>query len=103
MLTFNAEVTSSTKEITSLENITVFPNPIETQLNINLNLTKATELNGTLFNAAGQSMTVLFQQNLPVGSSNLSVPFPVELPSGHYFLKLEDLDGGVKSVALLKN
>jgi len=102
VITYNAQIASSLKAIASLENISVFPNPIETQLNIKIDLTKATNIRGTLVNSVGQSITSLFQQDLPVGDSNLSMPFPLDLPVGPYFLKLEDLEGGVKSVALLK-
>ncbi len=98
----SAEIASSIKAIPSLENISVFPNPIQTQLNISIHLTTATNLTGTLVNSTGQSIASLFHQNLPEGSSNLSIPFPIDFPTGHYFLQLENLEGGVKSVPLLK-
>ena len=99
---FNAEIASSVKTISSLENISVFPNPIKTQLNIRINLTTATNLKGTLVNSTGQSIASLFHQDLPAGISNLFIPFPIDYPVGYYFLQLENLEGGVKSVPLLK-
>ena len=99
---FNAEIASSVQTISSLENISVFPNPVKTQINISIHLTTATNLRGTLVNSAGQSIASLFHQNLPAGVSNLSIPFPINYPAGYYFLKLENLEGGVKSVSLLK-
>lgn len=99
---FNVAIASSIKGIDGLENISVFPNPVTTQLNIQLNLATATNLSGTLVNAAGQSITALFHRILPVGDTKLAIPFPIDLPAGHYFLKLENLEGGVKSIPLLK-
>ncbi len=99
---FNAQMTSSIKAISNLENISVFPNPVQTQINIDVNLTAATNLSGTLINSTGQTIAPLFHQNLSLGTSNLSIPFPTNAPRGYYFLKLEDSKGGVKSVPLLK-
>lgn len=100
--TYEAQVTSSIKTISSLKDITVFPNPVQTAINIKLDLTTSTNLSGTLINASGQSVALLFQQNILEGISNLSIPFPSDFPTGPYFLQLENLEGGVKSVALFK-
>jgi len=99
---YNTEIASSIKDIDGLENIIVFPNPITTHLNIQLNLTATTNLSGTLVNAVGQSIIALFHKKLPVGDTELSIPLPNDLLIGHYFLKLENLEGGAKSIPLLK-
>ena len=100
--TYEAQLTSSIKTISSVKDIMVFPNPVQTAINIKFDLITATNLSGTLINATGQSVALLFQQDLPAGVSDLSIPFPSDFPTGPYFLQLENLEGGVKSIALLK-
>ena len=97
-----SQITSSIKSISGLTDISLYPNPVNSQININLTLTETTNLQGILVNSTGQTVATLFQQSFPAGNTNFSIPFPKETSTGLYFLKLENEVGGVKSISLLK-
>jgi len=101
-LAVEAEVTSSINDISSLKDITIYPNPVGEQLNLALNLTTATKLTGTISNVTGQSVMELFQGNIPVGTSSQSFSMPQHLVKGHYFLTLKNSEGGVKSIPFIR-
>jgi len=101
-LTIAADVASSVKTINSLENIAVYPNPVKEQINMKLNLSSATFLTGTLRNTLGQSVGQLFHEKIPVGQSYKAVAVPTNLTSGHYFLEIRSVDGGVKTISVIK-
>lgn len=102
-LAVEAELTSSIKDISSLSRSSIYPNPVEEQLNLELNLTIATNLTGRIHNIAGQSVMELFQGNISAGTSLQTFSIPQNLAQGHYFLTLSNSEGGVQSIPFIKN
>jgi hypothetical protein len=70
--------------------IAVFPNPFTDQIEVT---SKTTLSKMTLFNALGQQLRTVLQQNFMDSSS---------LPSGTYFLKIEDKMGSSSTYQLIK-
>lgn len=101
-LTVAAEVASSINTISSLEKISIYPNPVKTQINLKIHLSKATLLTATLRNTLGQSVGQLFHEKIPVGATYKAVPVPTNLMSGHYFLELKSAEGGIQTISMLK-
>lgn len=101
-LSVSAEVASAVATLSSLAEIMVYPNPIQSQINLQLSLTESTALTGDLINTIGQSVGQLFDQTLPKGETNLSLPISAGLTAGQYFLQLRNETSGVKTIAILK-
>ena len=101
-LAVEAEVVSSVEEISSLKGFSIYPNPVDGQLNLQLNLTTDTNLTGTVRNLAGQSVVELFQGTVFAGTSIQTYTIPQNLTQGHYFLELRSSEGAVKSIPLIK-
>ena len=101
-LSVPAEIASSVTTLSSLTAVKVYPNPIQSDINLQLTLAERTTLTGTLINTLGQSVGQLFDQTLPKGETSLSVASPTGLTAGHYFLQLSNEIGDVKTIAILK-
>lgn len=101
-LSVSTDVPSAVKVLSSLAEVTVYPNPIQAQINLQLTLTERTTLTGNLTNTLGQTVGQLFDQTLPKGETNLSLQIPIGLVAGQYFLQLRNEIGGVKTIAVLK-
>jgi len=101
-LAVEAEVVSAVEEISSLIGVTIYPNPVNEQLNLQLNLATDTHLRGIVRNVVGQSVIELFQGTISAGTSLQTFSIPQNLISGHYFLELRSSAGAVKSVPFIK-
>jgi len=101
-LAVEAAIVSSVKEISSLAGFNIYPNPVQEQLNLQLNLTTETYLTGTIHNVVGQSITELFQGPISAGTSLQTFTIPQNLTTGHYFLALRSSEGAVKSIPFIK-
>ncbi len=98
----SAEVVSSVNSINSIEAISLFPNPVQQVINLKIGLTESTNLSGQLVNLSGQIVGQLFNEQLSNGIHYLSINTPPNLASGLYLLELRNLNGGVKTVSILK-
>jgi len=101
-LAVEAELTSSINDISSLKGGSIYPNPVDEQLNLELNLATATNLTGRIRNITGQSVLELFQSNLQAGTFLQTFSIPQNFAKGQYFLELRSSEGGVKSIPFIK-
>jgi len=84
---------TDTDEILSIEQLSVFPNPVQSQLNVQLTLTQSMDVNITVMNVTGQ---VIRQNQYQMINGQNDVVIPTsDLPSGVYMLRLETNDGVV--------
>ena len=61
------------KELDAVTGLSVFPNPVKANLNVQFNLTENMPLNVTVFNTLGQQVEVVTNQDFTVGSHTLNV------------------------------
>lgn len=102
-LEVSVETVSSVNNINSLKDISVYPNPIRSQINLKVNLTEPTKLSARLVNSLGQLIEgQLFQYDFPAGATYFPIESPSGLNSGFYFLELRNEDGGVKTIPIRK-
>lgn len=101
-LSTEAVITSSVKTISSLVGASIFPNPVIDQLNLEFDLASNTYLTGTIYNAAGQRISSLFQETVSAGTTIQSFFIPHNMTSGHYFMELSSIDGAVTSIPFIK-
>ena len=83
--------TTSTNDLSTLNTLSVHPNPTTdyTSLIVNLSTTME-ELNVSLINLNGQRLKDWQFNNLVVGKNDLSILLPKSLPEGLYFLSLRN-------------
>lgn len=101
-LSIPAEIASAVTSLNNLTEVIVYPNPIDSDLNLQITLTEKTALTGDLINALGQSVGQLFDQTFPKGKTTLSLPTPLGLNTGSYFLRLQNEVGETKIMSILK-
>lgn len=76
--------------------LTVYPQPVQEELNVNISLRKGqTEVNATLFDLNGRAVQRLYQGNLQPGKNQLSLRLPATIPNGMYLLKVENAEWAV--------
>ena len=82
--------------------INILPNPIIEQGRIQFNLVESMDLAARLFNVNGQFIQTIFKQTLSKGQHEFKLP---SLPSGIYFLKVQDEQNRqlVKRIIAIKN
>jgi hypothetical protein len=94
--------TTSLNNLTTVENVTVYPNPATTNLNINVKATASNQLNIKLVDLTGR---VLIQESNTVvsGDNNLTINTAL-LSAGNYILNITDNNGGSmnKTIAITK-
>jgi PKD repeat protein len=81
--------------------LSVYPNPVNDMLYINLELESGSDYVLTLFNALGESVNVIYSGELMPGTNQLSFS-TAELPKGIYFLQV-DGDGIIETRKIVKN
>lgn len=79
----------STKPQNDFASINVFPNPADGQLNIQMDLTEALDLNVEIVNALGQTVQPVSNTTFQSGQHNLSVNTS-ELPAGMYMVAIRN-------------
>lgn len=93
------DMTVSTNDIPELAAaLTVFPNPVQDQLNVQLDLDHGTEANFRLVNASGQTL-LQQQQELVEGRNNMSFNVS-DLPAGHYWLEVTDSESASRTAVM---
>jgi len=83
------EVTDvKTVETEIVNNISVYPNPVQSYADLNFSLTKQENVTVTLYNLLGSRIKVLHNNLSSAGNYDLSLNFS-DLPSGIYYLNVE--------------
>ncbi len=105
-LSAEVEIVSAVNNINSLEGFSIYPNPVNNQINLQLVLSELTYLTGTIHNGIGQSIGLstgqLFQGEIQAGTTLQSLILPPNLTKGYYFLELKSAKGGIKSIPFIK-
>ncbi len=85
--------TIATKDAPIFENIKVYPNPFEQQLNIDFAIIEPQTINIELLNAIGQKIAQIADNQYNVGSHSVSMNSIIDLPNGVYFIKMNTKNG----------
>lgn len=99
----SSELTSQKKEsiqLSILENITVFPNPFDEEINIKINSDTEEVVNIALNDALGKTLMSRNYQ-LTEGEQMIRIVTSVNLPKGIYFLTIEYQNGQKESVKIM--
>ncbi len=90
ILTKFKNLTTSTSEISSdIEDISVYPNPIQNNtINLQVNLKNTTDLCVDLFEIGGKKIETLYCGKAVKGQNQLSLKYHSELSNGTYLLKI---------------
>ena len=96
-----SDVTVSTEDLADFgENMSVFPNPVSTNLNLSVELEEAKDGMIHIINTAGQAVLTesrFFHQGLNTFSFDVA-----DLPTGHYWLEVGNQDGRSRKAVLKK-
>lgn len=87
-------VVTSAKDIKVASNITTYPNPAENQLNIEMNVTEASDITFKVLNAAGQEMSVSSTLKMNIGNQRTTLDVS-SLTPGVYLLSISTNEGKV--------
>lgn len=79
---------SGITEAASNINMTVYPNPLQENINLSFELQENTAVSAQLISMDGKSSFDLYNSNLLVGKHNLNLSKPEALQAGIYFLQL---------------
>lgn len=96
-----ATKSSQTFETDKVANLSVYPNPVVNDLNISLDITKATNLTVEIADAQGRLIQSIDKGQANAGSQNISVDMS-ELANGTYFVSLLAQDGILASFNVVK-
>jgi len=88
-------------EDTQISGFSVYPNPVNDIMNIELNIAENGDYSITLVNALGEFISVIYQGELVAGSNHLNYS-TATLPKGIYFLQLES-NGIIETRKVVKN
>ena len=83
------DVISSTRDLETVSGLNVFPNPVQDQLTVSFGLSEAARLEVGVFNALGQQVATVANQNFAAGTQNLRFETS-NLTNGIYYLQLTD-------------
>lgn len=81
------DITGEDELVTEDVSIDIFPNPVVTNAEIKVNLTKESDVNITILNSSGQTITPLFKGKLPAGEKNF-IWDKGSLKSGTYYFRI---------------
>jgi len=95
-------ISTSINEIPGLDNINLYPNPVQEQFTIDLDMSKAGELKGILVNTLGQPIQQLFNQSLPSGNNRIDLTINPNLTSGRYYLHIFDKNNSAQTLPIIK-
>ncbi len=93
---------TATNELTAVERVRLFPNPASEYIRLDLNLNSQTSLQAQLLNLTGEVVTRVPQSDFTEGKNQLTIPLE-GLPSGLYILKLQDDQGGLLALKVVKD
>jgi hypothetical protein len=86
---FEADIATSTNELTAVNEISVFPNPTSADLTVNFTLAETTQLTVDVYNALGQRVQTVATENFQAGQHTLEVNTS-NMASGLYFINLRN-------------
>ena len=86
---------NATNEISGLESMNLFPNPVNDNLNVQFSLAESMPISIAVYNVLGQQMQTVAEQNYVAGSHNLNVDVS-DLNAGVYYLRFSN-DGQQKT------
>ncbi len=96
-------ISSSTRSLQLNDNaVSIFPNPVQSEINLIINMPEAVNADIQLFDLQGNRVAVLAQNDvIPAGISNRQ--FSIQQPAGVYFLNLTTTKGNLtKRVMVVK-
>jgi type IX secretion system substrate protein len=93
---------TAVREIDGLESLRVFPNPFSNSIFISFDLNDRAELIFSLYNSIGQIVKVISRDDVFSGNNTLSFKGLNDLERGFYFLKIENIEGGLNTISLIK-
>ncbi|NQW43015.1 MAG: DUF839 domain-containing protein [Bacteroidetes bacterium] len=86
-ITVNAN--TNINQIVNIAEFTVFPNPIQNNVNLNLNLQKQGQVQIEILDINGKIISKIYDQNLQVGNNMLSIDIKnLQLTAGTYLLNV---------------
>lgn len=88
------KLASSANEPVALNSINVFPNPVSDNLNVQFNLSKESNMSLEVFNALGQNVYSLNNQNYHSGENTVSINAST-MSNGVYMVILKDDQGSI--------
>jgi len=83
---FQVDGATAVRELDSVTELNLFPNPVSSELNVQFNLTENMPLNVTVFNTLGQQVKVVTNQDFSVGQHTLNVDV-ANLSNGVYYVR----------------
>ncbi len=86
-IAFGAELLVDVEELTSVEGLRMFPNPVSERMTVNFNMNEADFLQVEVFNTLGQRVQTVAGDQFATGLHTLEVNAQ-ELNSGVYFLRM---------------
>ncbi|MES2630016.1 MAG: choice-of-anchor J domain-containing protein [Bacteroidota bacterium] len=84
-----------------IENVSLYPNPVQSELNVKFNVVEAEQVFVSVVNVTGQTVIAIPGTNYGVGEQSLRIPAS-ELAAGAYFLQIGTAKG-VVSEGFVKN
>ncbi len=84
----------SNEEIIIANELFVFPNPVQNELNLNFSLEENTDLVISVYNAVGQEVKTLGQTAYTTGINTITLP-TYDLSSGMYILNIQSNEGNI--------
>ena len=93
------ESTVGIVEKSVINNLSVYPNPIEDQFNVKFNLAKKGNVKVSLYDMQGRNFGTLSNTKLTAGEQNLTLRTE-RLLQGHYLLQIES-DGAISTQPVL--
>lgn len=79
----------SVQNISNITNINVFPNPVQSSLNLSFNLDKGGYTKAEIIDIKGSSVNTLFTENLNPGNYNRQFTLNQNLNSGIYLVRIQ--------------
>lgn len=87
--TIHVDALTSNTELTSIGQLSVYPNPVNTELLVNFSVTESTQLSIEVYDLLGRAVTTVEQNNFGTGNHKVSVDVS-GLTNGIYFISLTD-------------
>jgi thiol-disulfide isomerase/thioredoxin len=81
-------VVSSVENAEFKSSLTVFPNPVNDNMEIRFSLNETTQMNVAIYNALGQQVQTVATENFPAGDHSLTVN-ATQLAAGMYFVRFQ--------------
>ncbi|WP_374164862.1 T9SS type A sorting domain-containing protein [Arcticibacter sp. MXS-1] len=79
---------TAAQDVKALNNVKVYPNPVEDQINISYSLNRDANVTIKIMDVLGNEIATLLSQRLPAGEQNHSFSVGSALNSGYYFIRV---------------